>query len=240
VVPYLTFSRFNEFVRRSPVAPKAFGAKAFAHSPQSDALSTQKRERTNFLRALRKLEQVVGVKPANTKAAYRFFFSDHISAENIFGRTFFNQTRARSLTENQPILVLHDAMELSYKFQARGHQAKNWIMSVRKSTRVVPGAGDCGERSRPAYSSCRTERGAPFRQGAEERRRSHVGESRPNFVLKKGPFPLRLNLKYGAQMFDETKMACLLGQLMSILVLVRVAKDALRSPRLLGEGCYCG
>ena len=114
------------------------------------------------------------------------------------------------------------------------------MMSVRESIQVVPGTGDCGERSRPAYSPCRTERGASFREGAEERRRSHGGESRPSFVLKKEPVPLRLNLKYGAQLFDETKMACLLGQLMSILVLVRVAEDALRSPRLLAEGCYRG
>ena len=131
-------------------------------------------------------------------------------------------------------------MELSYKFQARGNQAENWIMSVKKSTEVAPGTGDCGQRSAPAYSSCRTERGASFREGAGERRRSHGGESKPNFVLKKGPFALRLNLKYGAQLFDEAKIGCLLGQLTRVRVLVRVAEDPLQSPRLLAEGCYCG
>ena len=131
-------------------------------------------------------------------------------------------------------------MQLSYKFPARRHQAENWIMSVKKSTKVVPGAGDCAERSAPAYSSCRTDRGASFREGAGERRRSHGGESSTNFLLKKGPFGLRLNLKYAAQLSDETKMARLLGQVTRILVLVRVAEDPSQSPRLLAEGCYCG
>lgn len=73
-------------------------------------------------------------------------------------------------------------------------------------------------------------------------RQSRGGENRPNFVLKKGPFALRLNLKYGAQLFDETKMAGLLGQLTRILVLVRVAEDEdpLQSPRLLTKGCCYG
>jgi hypothetical protein len=105
---------------------------------------------------------------------------------------------------------------------------------------LTQSTSDCAERSAPAYSSCRTERGASFREGAGERRRSRGGESGPNFVLKKGPFALRLNLKYGAQLFDEAKMACLLGQLTRILVLVRVDGDPLQSPRLLAEGCYCG
>ena len=83
------------------------------------------------------------------------------------------------------LLILHDTMELSYKFRALGHQAENWIMSAKKNTEVVPDTSDCAERSAPAYSPCRTERGASFREGAAEPRRSHGGESRPNFVLKK-------------------------------------------------------
>jgi hypothetical protein len=47
-------------------------------------------------------------------------------------------------------------------------------------------------------------------------------------------------LKYGAQLFDEAKIGCLLGQLTRVRVLVRVAEDPLQSPRLLAEGCYCG
>jgi hypothetical protein len=113
-------------------------------------------------------------------------------------------------------------------------------MSVKKSTKVVPGTGDCAERSAPAYSSCRTDRGASFREGAGERRGIHGGESRNNFLVKKGPFGLRLNLKYAVQLSDETKMARLLGKLTRILVVVRVADDPSQSPKLLAEGCYCG
>jgi hypothetical protein len=51
---------------------------------------------------------------ANTKAAYRFFSNERVSEEEILAG-HFGSTRERVLAESEPILVLHDTTEFTFK-----------------------------------------------------------------------------------------------------------------------------
>lgn len=51
---------------------------------------------------------------ANTKAAYRFLDNDRVSEADILGG-HFQATRDRAASTTEPILVLHDTTEFSYK-----------------------------------------------------------------------------------------------------------------------------
>jgi hypothetical protein len=51
---------------------------------------------------------------ANTKAAYRFFSNERVSEEAILAG-HFQSTRDRFLAEQEPILILHDTTEFSFK-----------------------------------------------------------------------------------------------------------------------------
>ncbi len=51
---------------------------------------------------------------AGTKAAYRFFSNERVSEEDIL-RGHFDATRRRFAASDDPILVLHDTTEFTYK-----------------------------------------------------------------------------------------------------------------------------
>ena len=51
---------------------------------------------------------------ANTKAAYRFLSNERVSDAAILAG-HFQSTRARCLAEPQPVLILHDTTEFSFK-----------------------------------------------------------------------------------------------------------------------------
>jgi Transposase DNA-binding len=51
---------------------------------------------------------------ANTKAAYRFLSNERVSEEAILAG-HFQSTRARFLAEQEPVLILHDTTEFSFK-----------------------------------------------------------------------------------------------------------------------------
>ena len=51
---------------------------------------------------------------ANTKAAYRFLSNERVSEAAILAG-HFQSTRARCLAEPQPVLILHDTTEFSFK-----------------------------------------------------------------------------------------------------------------------------
>jgi len=138
-------------------------------------------------------------------------------------------------------LVLLDAMKLSYKFQARGHQAENWIMNVKKVPKLFQVLAIARNALRPPIRLAELTAEPLF---AKERESGAEAMAAKVYFLilclREGPLALRLNLKYAAQLSDETKVACLLGQPTRILVLIHVAEEPSQSPRLLAEGCCCG
>jgi len=50
----------------------------------------------------------------NTKAAYRFFSNERVSEEEIFAG-HFQSTRERVIAEKEPVVILHDTTEFSFK-----------------------------------------------------------------------------------------------------------------------------
>jgi hypothetical protein len=51
---------------------------------------------------------------ANAKAVYRFFSNERVSEEEILAG-HFQSTRERFLAESEPMLILHDTTEFSFK-----------------------------------------------------------------------------------------------------------------------------
>jgi hypothetical protein len=56
---------------------------------------------------------------ANPKAAYRFFSNERVSEAALLAG-HFQSTRARCLAEPQPVLILHDTTEFSFKREDLG------------------------------------------------------------------------------------------------------------------------
>ena len=73
---------------------------------------------------------------ASTKAAYRFFSNDRVSEEDIL-RGHFDATRRRFVASDDPILVLHDTTEFTWKrrrSEAVGfHAVRTWMLACRRN-----------------------------------------------------------------------------------------------------------
>src|SRR5271165_5023489 len=80
---------------------------------------------------------------ANTKAAYRFFSNERVSEEEILAG-HFQSTRERLLAENEPVVILHDTTEFSFKRE-----------DIRPTGMLKRGlAGKDSQGRRKHYTSC--------------------------------------------------------------------------------------